>query len=86
MSNIDEIFTECFEELFSRVGLEYPNTKLTDQPDWYMKYSWTIEEEKDYSKWVYKHLKKKLKMTKKKTESEVAFFVMNYGWTTKDIK
>jgi len=31
----------CLKEMFKRVGETYPNKKLTDQKDWYMKRSWT---------------------------------------------
>ena len=83
MKTYDEACEECLVEMFSRVGEKYPNKKLTDQPDWYRKRSWTEKEEKDFKVWMEKYLKKHFKWTKRMIDNEVGMFILNWGWTTK---
>lgn len=79
-----KIFDECMAEMFKRVGEKYPNKELTDQAEWYLKRTWTEEEEKDFKVWMINHLKRTLRFNKKSAEWETGMFMLNYGWKTFD--
>ena len=74
----NKICEECLEEMFRRVGLEYPNKELTEQDDWWTKHTWTIEEENEFRDWM----KKKLKKHKiRRVDSEISMFLLMWGWS-----
>lgn len=71
------------KEMFKRVGEEYPNP-FTEQDDWYTKKSWTEEEQDNFRDWLKKEMKKDNKRWSEKIiKSEVAFFLLMWGWTIK---
>ena len=82
--NYNDITTQCFEEMFERVGLSYPDKELTDQPDWWTKHPWTEAEDEDFRKWMYKFVKAKTRLSKKVVETEVAMFNLMWGWSIKE--
>ena len=73
----------CLREMFFRVGEKYPNKELTDQSNWYEKHSWTQKDEEKFKQWMISYFRKKLRFTKKRAESEVSMFLLNYSWTWK---
>jgi len=81
MRSNDDICVEALVELFKRVGLEYPDKEFTAQDDWYLKKTWTKEQEDDYRKWLHKLMKKHMKYySKRKRDDEVGLFMVCYGW------
>ncbi len=78
--NYEKTCEDCLKEMFKRVGEKYPNEKLTSQDKWYDKHSWTPEEENDFRNWMTKFLKKKHRWNKKMIESEIAMFLLMWGW------
>ena len=77
----EQAFEFCLKEMFLRVGEKYPNKSLTSQPKWYTMRSWTIEEANEFRQWMVAYLRKKLRLNKKRAEAEIAYFLMQYGWT-----
>lgn len=77
----EDAFNFCFKEMFLRVGEKYPNKTLTNDPNWYMLRSWSIEEEEKFQKWMIWYLRKKLRITIKSAEKEASFFSLMYSWT-----
>jgi len=74
----------ALKEMFKRVGEEYPNPKLTNQKEWYMKRSWTEKEEDGFRQWLVALIKKRHKyLTKRRVDLEVAMFLLMWGWTNK---
>jgi len=71
----------CLKEMFLRVGENYPNKDLTNHDRWFTMKSWTIEEERNFSKWMTSYLCSSLKFTKKRARSETSYFLLEYGWT-----
>jgi hypothetical protein len=86
MSKASDVCTECLQEMFRRVGLTYPMPELTDHDDWYMQHSWTEEEENDFRAWMDKHLKRRMRWNKRTRAKEIAFFLLQWGWTTNEAK
>lgn len=86
MKNLDLIL----KEMFSRVGLKRVNTK---PKNWFLKHSWTEEEQEDFRKWLVKYLMENKearqelmqwpRKDKKTIEKLSKEFIMNYGFTNK---
>lgn len=77
--NNEQIFQECLDEMFRRVGIRY-SKKFVGQIDWYRNKSWTENEEKSFKDWMVGLLRKKKRWTKRMSEKEAGWFVFNYGW------
>lgn len=80
---IEDVMHLCFKEMFLRVGEIYPNEELQKDKKWYMRHSWTVEQENNFRKWMIRFLMKGMRWSKKVSEKETSFFIFNYGWTTK---
>jgi len=81
MKKYDKICTECLEEMFRRVGLEYPDEELTSKENWYTLHVWTKEEEDSFREWMLKKLKRHRLM---RAELEVEMFLLQWGWKVED--
>jgi len=70
-------------EMFRRIGLEY-SPDIVKRDKWYLEHSWTVDEEEEYRQWLVNELRMDFRYYSKRiAEYEAAFFIMNYGWTTK---
>jgi len=59
---------------------------VVGDPEWYMKYNTTREDEKHFMKAGVDLIKTKLKMTKKLAEQEMSWFILQWGLTTNETK
>jgi len=82
--NIEKVYIECVTELFKRVGLDFPNKELTDKPDWYSEYTWTMDEEHSFMQWMENYLHTVNKMSRILASKETGWFILAYGWKTID--
>ena len=57
---------------------------VVGDPEWYMKYNTTREDEKHFMKAGVDLIKTKLKMTKKLAEQEMSWFILQWGLTTSE--
>jgi hypothetical protein len=81
----EETHFECVRELFSRVGLPYPNPEFVAQENWYSLKSWSREEEDSFREWMRGLLLRRYTyLSDKQMEMELGFFLLNYGWITKE--
>lgn len=86
MTHLDKIL----KEMFSRVGAKKVDTS---KPDWFLKYSWTSEEESYFVNWLTDYLMEhkeareqlmKFPLKNKKAVRDFAcWFVFDYGWKYK---
>jgi len=91
MKSTEETTEMCLKEMFKRVGLEYPNPEITNQPEWYHLYSWTESEQDDFGEWMGKLILKrhsfyrvyKKKVCERKVGNWVGMFILNWGWKVK---
>lgn len=79
-------------EMFNRIGLDYH--ELSDQGflgqiDWYMKHSWSEQDQDKFRHWLGEFLKSHGYCNKRRKYRaqdhgyyEAGKFIMNYGWTT----
>ena len=86
------------EEMCKRVGADISVVGWEDDPDhdpnWYWKYQWSKEEEKDFEKWLadYLHANKETwqalygrrSKTKKNCKDAAHWFVWNHGWRVEE--
>ena len=81
------VFTEFLPEMFKRVGYsEQDINDLTKEPQWYLKNTWSVKDEEDFTKWLITRLKYRLNMSQKVAEREARMFLFNFGWSTQEEK
>lgn len=81
-----------FKEMFSRVNAEEDIPTFTEEPAWFLKYSWTKDQEQDFINWLSNHFHKhpsfkqisaaKLYNNKTNRRKLAESFVWNFGWKT----
>jgi len=76
----DKVCTECLKEMFRRVGMQYPNKKFTDNPNWFRMRCWTKKEEEDFEMWMRAYLKKTCRWSTRMINKEVGMFMLIWGW------
>jgi hypothetical protein len=70
---------EVVQEMCNRVGANY-NSIDFEEPNWYLQYSWTKEEEQSFQDWLVNYLRKK-GYPKKWAEKDASIFLLHCGWT-----
>lgn len=88
---MNKYLIEILEEMFSRVELEF-NMNFILQPEWYLKYSWTEQQEDEFIEWLIEYMLKNKdardelmiipSKNKKFIKEWVNEFILNYGWRT----
>lgn len=90
MENMTEELKTILNEMCSRVNAN-PEDIDFKSSDWYLKYTWTEEEQDDFIKWLadFLHTNNKARKlfniignAKKSCNRGAMFFVSNYGWKT----
>ena len=75
-----EVFVELVNLQLKPHGKTYED--VVGDPEWYMKYNTTREDEKAFMDAGVEILRKKLRMTKKTAEQEMSWFILQWGLTT----
>lgn len=78
------------KEMCARVGADFDSINFQEESDWYNKYEWTIQECKQFEKWLSDYLYTNTKarnevmafpMKRRKSTDRLANeFVFMYGW------
>ena len=71
------------KEMFKRVGVEY-NKNIVKEDGWYLRYTWSEEDQEDFKDFMVNHLCKSLNYNKVFAEKEADMFLLNYGWKFKE--
>lgn len=53
--------------------------EVRDKQDWFMNYVTTKQQQNKFTDWAVYHLVEKLKISTKKAEEEVSWFILQYG-------
>lgn len=72
---------EVFKMLINK-QLEPHNKTFEDvqgEEEWYLKYTTTEEKEKEFKDWGTDLVRKKLRLSKKRAEKEMSWFLLGYG-------
>ena len=77
-----EVFLELVNLQLAPHVKTYEDVK--DDPEWYMKYRTTREQEKVFQQNGTKLIREKLKITKKMAEQEMSWFILQWGLTTSE--
>lgn len=77
-----EVFVELVNLQLAPHGKTYED--VLGDPEWYMKYSTTREDEKVFQSAGIEIIRKKLRMTKKLAEQEMSWFILQWGLTTNE--
>lgn len=77
----DLLFKEIMERLFAAIGIEFKE-EIVKEEDWYLKHTWTKEQEEEFTIWLTKLIMKKKARNKTRAQKEASFFVFAYGWKT----
>lgn len=83
-----EIEKQVFIKLVNK-QLEPFNVKYSDvveNPNWYMDYKTTREEESKFMNWGVNLIREELNLSKKQAELEMNWFVLQWGLTTKTVE
>tara|TARA_B100000497_G_scaffold125129_1_gene161023 strand:+ start:362 stop:733 length:372 start_codon:yes stop_codon:yes gene_type:complete len=79
---IQEVFVELINLQLEPHGKTYEDVKK--DPNWYMNYSTTRENESTFMSVGTRIIREKLRMSKKLAEMEMSWFILQWGLTTKD--
>jgi hypothetical protein len=96
MKNIkNEYLKETLTKMCEVVGADYTSIDFKSK-DWFLKYSWTTEQENEFKNWLINYLKKSREARNSLMEwphikdnhnlqKFADSFVFNYGWKVKDV-
>ncbi len=80
----ETLFLEkMLSKMFESVRVKY-SRNFSKQHKWYLKYSWSEEQEKEFKRYFIKEHFKKFKLSKRIAEKDWDWFNLCYGWTRKD--
>lgn len=80
----DKQLDEVLSKMFEAVGKEFKSIKKScSTNEWYMKYSWTEKEEKEFDKWLKFYLIKNLHMSSLLANQKSKMFCFMWGWRYK---
>jgi len=66
------------------LNLKYEDVCSNQIPNWFRKYTYTIERNEKWKKWTEKYIRNNLKLTKDRAFIEVAWLNLNYGLKVKN--
>lgn len=79
---LQEIFVELINKQMEPYNKKYEDLK--SEEEWYSKYTTTESQEEEFRKWAIDLLRRKGKMTKKRAQKEVDWFILGYGLRTEN--
>lgn len=79
---INQVFVELINLQLKPHGKCYDDVK--GDPDWYMRYNTTRENEQVFMKEGTELIRKKLRLNKKMAEMEMSWFILQWGLTTNE--
>lgn len=77
-----EVFVELVNLQLTPHGKTYED--VVGDPEWYMRYNTTREDEKAFMEAGVEILRKKLRMGKKMAQQEMSWFILQWGLTTNE--
>jgi hypothetical protein len=77
-----EVFIDLVNKQLEPHGVTYKD--VADDPDWYMRYVTTREQEDHFVNWGVSLIREKLGLTKKMAEKEMSWFILQWGLTTNE--
>lgn len=78
-----EVFIQLVNKQLEPFNVTYDD--VIKDPDWYMRYRITPEQEEAFIEWGTDLIRKKLRMTKKMAKQEMSWFILQWGLTTNKV-
>jgi len=78
-----EVFIELVNKQLEPFDVTYK--EVSSDPDWYMRYRVTADQEQAFIEWGVELIRKKLRMTKKMARMEMSWFILQWGLTTNQV-
>lgn len=75
-----QVFIKLVNKQLEPFSVKYSD--VIDNPNWYMDYKTTREEENKFMKWGVDLIREELKLSKKQAELEMNWFILQWGLTT----
>lgn len=75
-----QVFTQLVNKQLLPFGKTYQDVK--SDPLWYLRFSTTIQEERDFMEWGRTFLQSELQLTEKQAEMEMSWYIVQYGLNT----
>ena len=75
-----DVFMQLVNKQLEPHGVTYEDVK--SDPEWYMKYKTSAEDEKVFLDWGTDLIRTNLKLNKNLAESEMSWFILQWGLTT----
>jgi hypothetical protein len=69
------------EKMFKAVGRVW-SPEITGTPDWFLKTSWTTEQQEAFCDWMVKEGMRRMRWRKRRAVKETQWFLFDCGWTT----
>jgi len=78
-TKLNKAVIDLINQMFVIAGHNVTYEDVVGVDDWFQKYTMTIEQGEELKEWGKKYLIKKIKMSRKKAESEMSWFMLQYG-------
>lgn len=79
---IQKFYDDAFDKMFQMVGLEKADKTFMNQPFWYTKHKWSLDQENNFKEWFLDEYRKRFKKNKRYAEDECRWFLFQWGWTS----
>ena len=77
----DKELDEILSMMFNVVNVNFQSIKKSCRGNnWFMKHTWSKEQEQKFEQWLKKFLMKKLRMPAKMAIEYAKWFTFDYGW------
>jgi hypothetical protein len=78
-TKLNKAVVDLVNQMFVIAGHNVTYEDVVGVDNWFQKYTMTIEQGEELKEWGERYLIKNIKMSRKKAESEMSWFVLQYG-------
>jgi hypothetical protein len=78
-TKLNKAVVDLVNQMFVIAGHNVTYEDVVGVDNWFQKYTMTIEQSQELKEWGERYLIKNIKMSRKKAESEMSWFVLQYG-------
>lgn len=85
-NKVQKFVSKALTKLFQAVGFEKFDSEFVNlhESNWFQLRAWSNDAEKKFKSWLIQEMRKDLKISKKRAESESNWFLLSYGWKNKE--
>jgi len=79
------LIDKYFSKMHQAIGVPFSWDECQKE-DWFLKHTWTREQELDFKVWLVGEMRKDFKISRKRAINEADWFILDFGWKTKGDK